>query len=86
MFILVGFDSDTRNSTVEKFASKEDAWREMLYELRNVNNEQFYEDYKNDADDSGFVENAEHYGIDGNNAWANGGNDVNYDWSIHLIA
>lgn len=86
MYILVSFDSNTRDTVVKKFQTHEHAWDAMKQELLSVHNAEFADDYENDADIDGFVEEALYdYGISKDSAWANCCNDMDCDWSIHEI-
>lgn len=86
MFILIGFDSDTRSFTVEKFPTKQAAWKEMLNNLLSVHNKEFAYSYEVFADPDGFVEYSTEFGISESSAWANCSNDMDCDWSIYEIA
>ncbi len=81
MFILTKFNSITRNPVVETFKTHKAAWLRMQQHLTTVQDAQFAESYKNNADWRGYVDSAPDYGISENSAWANC-SDVDYNWSI----
>lgn len=86
MFILMGFDNDTRSFTVERFQTKQAAWEGMLNNLLSVHNREFVDSYKDFSDRHGFVKGLTEFGISESSAWANCGNGMNCDWSIYEIA
>lgn len=86
MYVLLSFNSDTREFAIAKHRSHKDAWENMKKELLEAHGAEFAEDYEKSADADGFVYNADGYGIDEDYAWANCGNGMNCDWAIREIA